>query len=177
MEGAVVGSSAMVAVRRWTRPGEPWRVGKGRVWAVMPPTAPPPGADVLIFGLAGRPTQDALPGEPDAVANASRSRVMTQLVARQWTTVGRDPRADDLARPMSHPLLRALATGRREALPPEWVTRLRATGTAHLLAISGFHVGLVGFMVGGGVRLGLHLVAPIWPRGVSPRPTLRRTTS
>lgn len=60
-------------------------------------------------------------------------------------------------------LVRALAVGDRSSIGPELSERLRATGTAHLLAISGLHVGLVfgfGALVVGGLST---LVGIRWP--------------
>ena len=54
--------------------------------------------------------------------------------------------ADSLERAMPYPesaLAAALLLGKREALPPEVVARFRGAGAAHLLAISGLHVGVL----------------------------------
>ncbi|MFA9461550.1 DNA internalization-related competence protein ComEC/Rec2 [Thiohalorhabdus methylotrophus] len=45
------------------------------------------------------------------------------------------------------PLARALTVGKRDRLAPETWTVLQATGTAHLVAISGLHVGWVAFLL------------------------------
>ncbi len=45
-------------------------------------------------------------------------------------------------------LMRALAIADRAAMPPDLSERLRQTGTAHLLAISGLHVGMVAALAG-----------------------------
>ena len=65
-------------------------------------------------------------------------------------------------------LLRALAIGAKDAVSSEQWTAFRATGTAHLMAISGLHIGLVaglGFASGRGLwarsqRLTLRIAAP-----------------
>lgn len=56
-------------------------------------------------------------------------------------------------------LLRALAVGDRRALDEALWERLRATGTSHLMAISGLHVGLA---AGLGAALG-HLIFRLFP--------------
>lgn len=52
-------------------------------------------------------------------------------------------------------LVRALAIGDRSGLTPADWDRLRATGTGHLLAISGLHIGLV-------AALAYLLIRPLW---------------
>ena len=61
-------------------------------------------------------------------------------------------------------LLRALTVGKRDRLDPATWETLRATGTAHLVAISGLHVGWVAFLLFAGVRwLWARLPrAPLW---------------
>lgn len=55
-------------------------------------------------------------------------------------------------------LVRALVLGDPWQLPPAWLRGLRRTGLAHLLAVSGLHVGLVG-------ALALVAAAPLGRRG------------
>ena len=72
--------------------------------------------------------------------------------------------ADSIERAMPYPesaLGQALLLGKRESLPTELVERFRGTGAAHLLAISGLHVG---------VLLALTLSAGAWLLGRQ-RPT------
>jgi competence protein ComEC len=59
--------------------------------------------------------------------------------------------------PDSLPLIRALTIGERGTLTPAHWDTLRATGTSHLMAISGLHISLVAGLVFGLVRL-------IWAR-------------
>ncbi len=61
-------------------------------------------------------------------------------------------------------LIRALSIADRSAIEPELRDLFARTGTAHLLAISGLHIGLVasfGFILG---NLAFPLLARIWPR-------------
>ncbi len=71
---------------------------------------------------------------------------------------------------LTHPhsgLANALLLGRREGIPPEVAEDFRNTGAAHLLAISGLHVGiqlLLALAVAGwalGRRRGLYLLVPL----------------
>lgn len=55
--------------------------------------------------------------------------------------------------PDSLPLIRALTIGERGTLTPAHWDTLRATGTSHLMAISGLHISLVAGLVFGLVRL------------------------
>jgi competence protein ComEC len=55
----------------------------------------------------------------------------------------------------------ALITGDRSAIPEETIAAMRNSGLAHLLAISGLHVGLVAAILFFGIRLVLALVEPV----------------
>lgn len=63
---------------------------------------------------------------------------------RQWL---RERIAATIEHERNRALVQALALGDRSGLTPVDWERLRATGTSHLLAISGLHVGLVGGLV------------------------------
>lgn len=56
---------------------------------------------------------------------------------------------------------RALMTGERGAIPPPMLAALRDSGLAHLLAISGLHIGLVAGFLFVGIRGLLALVPPL----------------
>ena len=54
--------------------------------------------------------------------------------------------SDSIEQTMPHPesaLGQALLLGKRESMPPDLADRFRGTGAAHLLAISGLHVGIL----------------------------------
>lgn len=70
---------------------------------------------------------------PDG-AHWSLDRARQILAARIDAALGADPYRG---------ILRALAVGDRSAIPRAQRTVLKATGTAHLVAISGLHIGLV----------------------------------
>ena len=66
-----------------------------------------------------------------------------------WTPL--DVQTDPAALPdgLNHPgLIRALGSGDRSEVPPNVTDLLRRTGTIHLLAISGLHVGMISTMAG-----------------------------
>ena len=58
-------------------------------------------------------------------------------------------------------LAAALLTGDRSAIPQSTLENMRASGLAHLLAISGLHIGLVAGIIFVVVRLGLAAIEPL----------------
>jgi len=84
-----------------------------------------------------------------------------ERLAPAWSPIARArgalwQRVTDLTRDHEHAgVLRALALGDRDAIDPATWDRLIATGTNHLVAISGLHIGL---LAGAGFALG----APLW---------------
>ena len=166
--GASVGTVASVRVDSVARAGGPTRAERGRVWVRFSSRPPPPGTEVLVWGHAGPAPRRALPGEPDPVRNNRRSRTHTLIKAEQSAVL--HPRKQRPRALPEAPLLTALATGDRSGIPRDTTRLLRRTGTAHVLAISGFHVGLVGALTGGIVLLLLKAVSLVHPRGVSVAP-------
>ncbi|MBW2255982.1 MAG: ComEC/Rec2 family competence protein, partial [Deltaproteobacteria bacterium] len=137
--GASVGSTADVSVSRWARAGEGWHDTSGRVRVRFPGRAPSPGTPVLVTGRA-------------PVRGAARSRIHTEVRAARWARLGgRSRAADRFSRARHGGVFRALVTGDRSGVDPATWLLLRRTGTAHLLAISGFHVGLVALAAALGV--------------------------
>lgn len=59
------------------------------------------------------------------------------------------------------PVAAALMTGERRAIPKESLASMRDSGLAHLLAISGLHIGLVAGLLFFAIRLGLALIEPV----------------
>lgn len=55
----------------------------------------------------------------------------------------------------------AITTGERADIPQAELDALRASNLAHLLAISGLHMGLLAGVVFGGIRLGFALMPPV----------------
>jgi len=129
---AVVGTGAG-RVRLQTP--QPLRVGQ-RILALTVPDSPRP---VLPGELGTAPDDLRAAQEPRralALAVLPDARAAPAGLARLALT--------------GHPgLLRALATGDRSGVRPQDQALLRRTGTAHLLAISGLHVGLLAAAVGG----------------------------
>ena len=87
----------------------------------------------------------------------------TETFLERWAaSLGARSRAFIDSIPFPHgetaPLLKALLTGDRSGLPPETVRVFRESGGAHLLALSGLHIGI----------LYLFLSKLLWPLGNSP---------
>ncbi len=59
------------------------------------------------------------------------------------------------------PVATALMTGERRSIPEETLANMRDSGLAHLLAISGLHIGLVAGLLFFAVRLGLAMIEPV----------------
>ncbi len=78
---------------------------------------------------------------------------------RKWPYWLRGKLSDSINQTLPHPqsaLAQALVLGKRDSLPPDMVQEFRGTGTSHLLAISGLHVGVLAAMF---------LVAATWLLG------------
>ncbi len=106
-----------------------------------------PAAGRVISARTTRVTSPpALPGEPDRQRVDRRLDRETRRV-KDWVVIG--PRAADSSIPDAFTaveyggVLWSLASGQRAALEPAHVALLRRTGTAHLLAVSGMHIGFV----------------------------------
>lgn len=142
----------------WFRPAEP--VESGQRWEVTLRLEPPHGRlnpagfDYQRHLLANRiGALGRVVGQPQLLARATwmggmdRRRQYLAEVLQAETT-----RADAAA------LKRALALADRGGMDDELSERLRQTGTAHLLAISGLHVGMVAAIAG---IVGGWLLAPL----------------
>lgn len=127
--------------RDWFQPGEHWRLQvrldapRGRL--------NPGGFDYHRYLLANHI------GATGTIKAAERIRAVDRRAGPQrfrqhfadWLQANTDS-LDAAA------LMRALTVGDRSAMAPELSDALRRTGTAHLLAISGLHVGMVATLVG-----------------------------
>ena len=104
------------------------------------PTPLRSGLPVHAFGTARPVWTAALPGEPDPELFARTARVDTRLVARAVD----HPSLPDPPPLADHGgLLHALSTGDRSHVPEPVLERFRRTGTLHVMAVSGLHVGLL----------------------------------
>lgn len=113
-----------------------------------------------LGGVAGLPDDPAAPSswlEPwQSAWNLWWSRMRVAVAKRILAALPGDSGA----------LAAALMTGDRSALSGDLVEAMRGSGLAHLLAISGLHMGLISGLLFAGIRAGLALVPPValrWP--------------
>ncbi|WP_372529423.1 ComEC/Rec2 family competence protein [Parvularcula marina] len=120
-----------------------------------------PGDRVRVFGQLMPPPGPALPGgfdygrqlyydrigavgflyaQPEIKAAASRNSLHIRIERLRDRIAARIERLTPGA---GAPIAATLVTGQRDGIPPEITNILRDTGLAHLLAISGLHMGLV----------------------------------
>ncbi len=141
------------------RQGKRIRVAHLDVWVSLPPDAGAPaiGTVLRLRGYLRRSAgfANGVPARPPAFRMRIKSaRFLT--VDRPAGEVLR--RASDLRRHLqellerggearSLTLVRALVLGDRSRLPKSWTQALRRSGLAHLLAVSGLHVGLVALLL------------------------------
>ncbi len=125
-------------------PAAELRTTQGSMWLFFPDTAPQRGTQVAAWANRVRP-EAVLPG---AFSHSRRHRLAQrpQLRVRAWIPLGPTSTAPSARRfaGLAHAgLLFALASGDRSGVDGQTAALLNRTGTRHLLAISGLHVGLV----------------------------------
>jgi competence protein ComEC len=139
------------------RQGRRLRFAAAEVWLSLPAAAPPPvwGARVRLRGYLRRSgtyaNGPAFERPPVWRLHLESERFLTveAPAAGLWTAAAalRRSLAESIAphrlRWRSAALVEALVLGDRSALPESWLQALRRGGLAHLLAVSGLHVGLV----------------------------------
>lgn len=133
------------------------RTDTGKAWVHFGPNGPRQGEWISAAVLPGI-VRPVLPGgwQPARRAVLARAlRVRVKNWAGQYADI---PSVKNTERLLYGPILKALATGDREDVPQAQLNLLRNTGTIHLLAISGLHVGMV---AGAGAFLGWALSRPL----------------
>jgi competence protein ComEC len=144
------------------QPGE-----RVRLRAVLQP--PPQPAAPGAFDFARRAYFQKIGGVGFAVSRVSRAREAgdPRRAGGLWTSLQttwarwRQAVAQRILAALPEPaggIAAALMTGERGAIPPEIIAAMRDSGLAHLLAISGLHMGLVAGWLFFGLRAGLALV-------------------
>ncbi len=145
--GQIDGHTAPNMLVNWYRPSG--HVEPGSRWELELRIQPPVGRDnpagfdfqrYLLsrrIGATARVREDSRLVEPAPTVQVDRLRKRMAGILQAETT-----RHDAAA------LKRALGLADRSAMAPEMSDLLRRTGTAHLLAISGLHVGMVAGMAG-----------------------------
>ena len=125
------------------------------------------GTHVQVHGRAVRPSAPNNPGEFDFRQHSQLNRVLTIIRVRGWSSIVVCPngitvsaagcidwlrqrcrnRLHAIVPIQSQPLADSLLLGLRRALPEEMIRAFTDTGSIHILAISGLHVGLVATVV------------------------------
>ena len=120
------------------------------------------GTHVRVYGRAMRPSTPDNPGEFDFCQSSRTSRVLTIIRVRGWSSIAvlsdgvtlSAARYVDWLRQLcrnrihaivpvqAQPLADSLLLGLRRDLPKQTIRTFADTGCIHILAISGFHVGL-----------------------------------
>ena len=105
----------------------------------------PVGALVAVFGPIGPSQSVSLPGSPSPAYAAQLSGKNSVLKVQSWAplSLGRPRVNGDFEHTENPGLLRALSSGDRADIPQTDQDTLTHTGTRHLLAISGLHIGLL----------------------------------
>jgi competence protein ComEC len=136
-----------------------------RVRAILSPPPPPaaPGAfdfqrqsyfrqlGAVGFSLGGATVEEHPRAEGLAAFEFALERLRQRITERVVAGIDGTPGA----------IAAALMTGSRGAIPPQVMANIRDSGLAHLLAISGLHIGLVAGIVFIGLRGALALVPPL----------------
>ncbi len=139
------------------RQGRRLRVGSVEVWLSLPAEEPAPayGTRVRLRGYlrpSGSYANDLELGRPSIWRMRLESRRFLTVEAPPtvlWSRIAdfrrlaQDQLPADIQRWRSAALVQALVLGDRSTLPEPWLQALRRSGLAHLLAVSGLHVGLV----------------------------------
>lgn len=162
---APVGRMADVEVWACAEGAEPFLPCTGRVRVAFdqPPT---PGSRWVVRGSAGPPRSRSL-GGPDPAAALARSRIRAVVFAHRAVELDGVPPMNPAVEGALG-LLASLATGDRRGVDAETWRILRQTGTAHLLAISGFHVGVVAAVFGGVAAFGIRRAGGLVAGGLPP---------
>ena len=164
-----VGTRADVAVVRWRRMGAEWVPASGRVRVRFCEGPPTLGQTVSILGRARPLNHTVLPWAPNPYLVSALSRVKTEVNCRMSSKDTQRSAPEPSLRSQYSGVMVALATGDRSGVTQDMWQTLRNTGTSHLLAISGFHIGLIAWSAYAVARRLSHCVALWCPSGMNDR--------
>ena len=119
-----------------------------------------PGQFVHVFGRARRLEESLTTGARSRIRSAQSSGIRSVLFVDRVAVLAKDTPQNFSSSRHSAFLNRLVHGNRSESISEEKSDLLLQTGTRHILAISGMHVGLVATVVGGMLRLFLPLVSP-----------------
>lgn len=152
-----------------------------RISVRSPDDPPNPGDRIGTLAILQPPPSPAVPGGYDFARKAwferigavgfalGAVRVIETPASSSWQIALAQLRLDITKRILSGlesqdvlgPVAAALMTGERRAIPEAALASMRDSGLAHLLAISGLHIGLVAGLLFFAVRFGLALIEPL----------------
>lgn len=161
---SVVGRERSLKVHAARPLGGLWSVQSGAIWVRFGQVSPPVGSHVVVAGRSSMQLPKAKPGAPNPKRSADRGRVRSVLRASQWSVLG-PPTTRCAVRNDPTGVLSALVCGDRTGVSPERRRLFRRTGVAHVLAVSGFHVGLVMGWTYGCARAAQRLMSLWWSGG------------
>ncbi|MDT8438033.1 MAG: DNA internalization-related competence protein ComEC/Rec2 [Wenzhouxiangellaceae bacterium] len=151
--------------REWFRPGEHWRLTA----RIEPPSG---AANPGLFDYHRYLIARGIGAQGRIVAADRRAAASGGQAANRFRQRFADWLQAETASLDAAALHRALTVADRSAMAPELSDRLRRTGTAHLLSISGLHVGMVAGLAGGLAALLLTLIQPLLAVADRRRPAL-----
>lgn len=166
------------------RNGRNWipATGFAEVYVAADAVSTRPGQSLTLFAQASCPERVLNPGEFnfDRWARGNRQRIYLRAGFTECLQTQAGPNQAFIWRPIqelrrytaetismavpaeSHGLAETIFLGRRERLADETNDAFRQTGTVHLLALSGLHLGILAFL---SLRLLRWLPGPIWLPG------------
>ncbi|MEQ8934706.1 MAG: ComEC/Rec2 family competence protein [Amphiplicatus sp.] len=163
VEAAVLPKRARVSWRGQADEGLP-----GDIVTLLARLAPPPAPEAPGAFDAGRQLYFQRIGAvgyalsaPERLETGERGLHAQWLVFIERARLAIARRITDVAPGASGAIVAAVVTGKREAIPLEAERTLQDSGLAHLLAISGLHMGLATGLIFFAVRLGLAAIEPV----------------
>ncbi|MFN7001285.1 MAG: ComEC/Rec2 family competence protein, partial [Elioraea tepidiphila] len=142
------------------------------------PLRPEPGSVIRVRALLRAPAPPAVPGGWDFQRSAffeglgasgfaiGRAQLVAEAGGRPLARLRAEVErrvAEAIPGPAGA-VAAALLTGRQRAIPPEDIRAMRDSGLAHLLAVSGLHIGIVMGVAFAAVAGALRLVPPLLAR-------------
>ena len=136
-----------------------WKTCDGRVPVRLPAASDSPpaayGQKVLLHGRLKKPLFPGRSGleldlDPGARLRdlSAPSRLSPSVITRAWRdSVEKNLEEGIEGRGIQQAVLKALVLGVRGGIPPEVTAIFRRTGSVHIFAISGLHVGIVGLLL------------------------------
>jgi len=130
---------------------EAWLPTPQRVMAIFPTRPPPSGAQLVVRGKVSTTVTPKLAGAPSKLYGHEKWGAQFVIYIDEWRQIGHTnetPR-EAFAGKKNRGVLTALAFGDKSDVSESVMEVFQRTGTSHLLAVSGLHIGIVaGFCSG-----------------------------